>query len=231
MASDTIWTENPRQFHFIACGGSKMEAVADSQLKNAGESLLYIGTAGGNNAGFGDIARACIFKPSPGPWGADYDGDTDEERKGLCRQNLFKAREYVAHTLAEDFTRTVDRMEQILMDSHKNIPKANVYFSSYVEFWNDATDECDNWSFGRWFSTGHPKLVKPLRAEMNDLVRKFNAVQEDVIKKKQAAIGVSELVNFRHIPISGEFSGHRFCEPGHSFEDQWNSAEIWIWNL
>ena len=209
-----------------------MDAVTKSQIKNAEKSIVYIGTTGGNNAGFGNIAKACIYKPSnEAPWGPDYEDDNDTDRKGWCRKNLFSAREYIAHGLGEDFTRAVDQMEEYLKNSKRDVPKANVYFSSYVEFWNDTTDECDKWSFGRWFSTGYPKLVKALRAEMNDLVRKFNAVQEEVIKKKQTDVGTSELVAFHHIPISEEFAGHRFCEKDHTFEDQWTSAEVWIWNL
>ncbi len=100
-----------------------------------------------------------------------------------------------------------------------------------MEFFDATTDACDDWTFARWFSIGSPKLVKALRAEMNDLVQIYNNVQQTVIASYPSPIGLGLNYYAHYIPLSDEFETHRFCEQNHSFEDQWTSSDVWLWNL
>lgn len=226
MEDDKTWTNGEQKFHFAGCGGTLMDDIP-RQLKKTGTSELIIGTIGGNNGFFGDIARACVYHPAPGPWGKDYDDDPDG--KGECKKNLAKARDYIKNNLRDEFKKTIDGIFTFKQSNGQMVPRFDLYVSSYVEFFDATTDACDKWSFGRWFSTGYPKLVKPLRAEMNELVGAFNDVQAEVLKTYEEPSGYA--YHAHHLPVSAEFKGHRFCEEGHSEKDQWTSAEVWIWNL
>jgi len=33
------------------------------------------------------------------------------------------------------------------------------------------------------------------------------------------------------IDVTAGLANHHFCEPAHSFEDQWSSGDVWLWNL
>lgn len=226
------WVDGPGKFYFAGCGGTKMDDIK-RQLGKIGDSRLAIGTIGGNNGYFGDIARACIYKPAPGPWGPDY--DNDQKGEGWCKKNLKKARTYIDGSdgsLKDDFSDVIGQVFEWRQNQDDGTNAGdrdfNFFASSYVEFFDATTDDCDKWTFARWFSTGSPKLVKDLRAEMNELVSKFNGVQADVIKGYKTP---KDNFHVTQIPISDEFKGHRFCEKGHTFENQWTSADVWIWNL
>ena len=125
---------------------------------------------------------------------------------------------------------TIDQVFNFAQSDGQQQPRFDLYISSYVKFWNADTDHCDNWTFARWFSTGSPKIVKALRAEINELVGKYNDVAEDVIRNYQPPDSPREF-HVHFIPISDKFEGHRFCEPFHSFDDQFYSADVWFWNL
>lgn len=229
MEATTGWTDGSQKFHFAGCGGTLMNDIK-RQMGKTGNSQLVIGTLGGNNGFFGDIARACIYQPDPGPWGPTYDEDPNGE--GQCKKNLAKSRAYIQQAqggLRDQFKSTLDDIFAFKQTNGQLVPRFDIYVSSYVQFFDATTDPCDEWSFGRWFSVAYPKLVKPLRAEMNELVQMFNDVQADVIKNYPKNLAYD--YNVHYIPISDEFQGHRFCEANHSENDQWTSSDVWIWNL
>lgn len=222
------WIDGKQKFSFVACGGTKMYGIK-SQLGLAGRPQLGIGTFGGNDGPFGNIARACIYKPANDEWGNDYDEDPKGE--GWCKKYFKQSREWISNPggLADTFESTITNVSDFSQKVGQKRPRFDLYVSSYVKFFNAETDECDKWTFARWFSEGSPKLVEPLRAERNELVGKFNDIQSDVTKRyKPPTKGV---FNAHYVPISDKFEGHRFCEPNHSFEDQWYSADMWLWNL
>ncbi|KAM7197481.1 SGNH hydrolase-type esterase domain containing protein [Naviculisporaceae sp. PSN 640] len=223
------WIDGEQKLNFVACGGTKMDDIT-RQLGRAGRPQLALGTFGGNDGGFGDIARACIYKPDPGPWGFDY--DEDQHGTGYCKKYLAAALEFIENPagLAKTFRSTIDNVYAISQQDGQQHPRFDLYVSSYVKFFNAETNECNDWTFSRWFSTGSPKLVKALRAEINELVGKFNEVQNRVISEYQPP-GSAGVFHAHYVPISDKFEGHRFCEPNHSFEDQWYSSDVWLWNL
>jgi hypothetical protein len=232
MEADTTWTKELQKFHFAGCGGTKMDDIP-RQLGDTGNSQLILGFLGGNDAHFGDIARACVYQPAPGPWGLPYDEDPNGE--GECKKNLQISRAFTTDKgdegLEAKFKTALDKIIAFKPGSGQIQDRFDLYISSYVEFFDATTDACDDWTFARWFSVGSPKLVKPLRAEMNDLVQQYNAVQAAVIAGYPSPLGLGLNYYVHYIPISDVFQNHRFCEEGHSFEDQWTSSDVWIWNL
>jgi hypothetical protein len=233
MEADTTWTIEPQNFHFAGCGGTLMNDLK-RQMGLVGNSQLILGTMGGNNAHFGDIARACIYQPPGAPsggWGLPYDQDPNGE--GLCKQNLALSRTYLTdpttNNLHDDFTTALNDVFSVKLTGPRNGDRFDLYVSSYVEFFDATTDACDDWTFSRWFSVGHPKLVKALRAEINELVDMFNGVQADVISKYPKP--ADHDYNVQYIPVSDEFQNHRFCEANHNFEDQFSSSDVWLYNL
>ncbi|KAK4208669.1 SGNH hydrolase-type esterase domain-containing protein [Rhypophila decipiens] len=232
------WIDSTQQFSFVACGGTKMDDIP-RQLdltryrfwRTKARPQLLLGTFGGNDGFFGDIARACIYKPDPGgPWGPDYDNDPNGT--GWCKKYLKQARDFIddPQGLEVKFRETIDYAFGFSNREPNPSTRLDFYVSSYVKFFNAETDACDGWTFARWFSTGSPKLVKALRREMNELVGKFNDVQEKVITWYQPPPS-TRTFTLHYVPISDIFEGHRFCEPNHSFDDHWYSADVWLWNL
>ena len=60
------WIDGDQNFQFTACAGSYMKDVK-GQLEKAGKKSrpqMVIGSSGSNDAHFGDILRACIYKPA-----------------------------------------------------------------------------------------------------------------------------------------------------------------------
>jgi hypothetical protein len=229
MEADTTWTIEPQTFHFAGCGGTLINDIP-RQMGRTGNSQLIIGTLGGNNAIFGDIARACIYQPRPGPWGPPYDEDPNGE--GECKKNLAISRNYITRPiggLRDDFKAAIDNIFDFKQTKGQIRSRFDLYVSSYVQFFDATTDPCSDWTFARWFSVASPKLVKPLRAEMNELVEMFNNVQSEVISNYRRPEGYNYYAHY--IPVSDEFENHRFCEANHNEEDQWTSSDVWIWNL
>lgn len=201
------------------------------QMGKTGNSQLVIGTIGGNNAKFGDIARACIYQPAPGGWGNTWDKDPDGT--GECKKNIAASRDYINRAeggLRDDFKGALDNIVNYKTKNGQEQPRFDLYVSSYVEFWNNETTACNDWTFARWFSAGYPKLVQGLRTEMNVLVDAYNAVQADVISKYNPEVSTGTVV-VHYIPVSDQFANHRFCEQDATFDDQWTSANTYIWNL
>ncbi|PGH10217.1 hypothetical protein AJ79_05472 [Helicocarpus griseus UAMH5409] len=230
MEADNTWTEHPQRFHFAACGGSLIRDVR-WQLKGiAGKPQLVLGTFGGNNANFGDIARSCIYQPWSARWGPPFHEDRSPispKSKGQCKQNIAKAQTYIETDLRKDFTDGINDVFEFAQRPDQSLPNFHLYVSSYVEFFNANTDKCNNWSFGSVYSKNRPKLVKKLRVLMNSLVEQFNKVQADVINSYKAPRNY----HVGYINASPTFEGHRFCEPGHSFSDQYYNRDVWMWNL
>lgn len=229
MEADKTWTQSDQVFHFSACGGTLMNDIP-RQMGISGNIGLALGTFGGNNAFFGDIARACIYQPRDGTnWGPAYDEDPDST--GLCKQNIQKSSTYIANRLAREFSVAIDDVFDAVRAQNQRPATFNLYVSSYAEFFNATTDSCDTWTFAPygWLSKGKPKLVKELRSVMNSMVDNFNNVQANAVSNYPAVNLPGYHV--RYVPISDVFESHRFCEDGHSFNDQFYSANVWLWNL
>lgn len=238
MEKDDSWSRDPQAFNFAACGGTLMDDLERQMKDKAGDPEIVWGMFGGNNAFFGAIARACIYQPidpgHPFGWGKPWDEDTDG--KGICKQNIQKAEDYLnkPDAMRKKFTNALDDILNVAQNKRALNYPFDLYVSSYVRFFDETTDECDGWTFAHdRLSVGRPKVVKGLRKLINDKVQQVNDIQADVIKNYKPPATTPKLPNvhvhnFQPDPL---FEGHRFCEKGRSFEDQYFNKDLWLWNL
>jgi hypothetical protein len=95
MSQDDCWVPEGRsqEFHFQACSGTRWRQIdtepwqghvqLDEILSNINMMVLQ---AGGNNAGFADVAYACIFAPVDADWGPEYPDPSGKcAQSGTCR--------------------------------------------------------------------------------------------------------------------------------------------------
>ncbi|KAI9858932.1 MAG: hypothetical protein M1813_007234 [Trichoglossum hirsutum] len=224
MSTDSSWTDAEQEFTFAACAGARLPDAKAKQLPAAGTPSLLIGTMGGNQALFGNIVEACIYR-SLNPRG-----------KGLCKLLLKAAKGYISSgQLETDLRHTLDGI--FASNAAKSHSRFDSYLVSYPKFFNPEYDACDKWYFQPEFVrdpvTNLPKedslalLVKPLRKEMNDVIDQYNQLYEKVVKSYKPPSGM----HISFIPINDAFANHRFCEPSHTRADQFRSDDIWIFNL
>ncbi|PMD63075.1 uncharacterized protein K444DRAFT_641457 [Hyaloscypha bicolor E] len=206
--------------------------------ERAGQPDIVWGMFGGNNAFFGAIARACIYQPilleHPFGWGPPWDEDSDGT--GLCKKNIQQAENFLndPNGIRKEFARALNDIITVAQDTQALNQPFDLYVSSYVHFFDNTTDACDQWSFAHdRLSTGKPKLVKELRTIINDKVQQLNDIQADVIKNYEIPPRTPFNPNFRvhNSQPDSIFNGHRFCEPNHTFEDQYYNQDVWLWNL
>lgn len=237
MKNDLSWIASGFEaFYFGACGGTLMNDLRRQMAEDPNHSSVVWGMFGGNNAYFGAIARACIYQPysaeHPFGWGPPWDEDKDET--GLCKQNIKKADSYLSSPKAMR-RETTDALDDILEVAQNNLTSnspLDLYTSSYVRFFDETTDDCDKWSFAHdKLSVGHPKVVKGLRKVINDRVLQVNSLQADIIKNYKIPPPNLPNVRVHNAQPDGMFDGHRFCEKGATYEDQYYGKDLWLWNL
>ncbi|KAF4628357.1 hypothetical protein G7Y89_g9796 [Cudoniella acicularis] len=136
--------------------------------------------------------------------------------------------------MRKGFTTALDDIIKVAQDTQTSNNPFDLYVSSYVRFFDNTTDGCDEWSFTHdRLSTGKPKLVKRLRTTINDNFQRMNGIQAEVIKNCQMPPHTPVNPNFRihNSQPDSIFNGHRFCEQNHTFEDQYYNQGVWLWNL
>lgn len=235
MSNDQSWVSGTQDFSFAACGGTLMDDL-DRQMEKSNRSSLVWGMFGGNNAYFGAIARACIYQPYsqkyPFGWGPNW--DEYPSGTGPCKKFLNDADTYIHDPLAmrKEVTKGLNDIFAVSQNEQHRTSHFDLYVSSYVRFFDETTDDCDKWSFAHdRVSSGHPKLVKGLRQAINEKVKQFNSMQEEIIKTFE--IPQLKLPNSRihNVQPNNVFDGHRFCETNRTFEGQFYRNDLWLWNL
>ncbi|KAI0406387.1 SGNH hydrolase-type esterase domain-containing protein [Xylaria palmicola] len=174
--------------------------------------------AGGNNCGFGDVVKNCIYQPDPSETYGDYPGP------GLCAESLGRSNDYINKPgeggLYYDEVKTL--MDVLGHDAVRDNDNFRLYVLGYAHFFNLGANYCDDISFGPL--RHRPKLSNQLRTDINDGVERVNQVLA-------RAVGDFTDPRITFIDISPAFNGHRFCENSHSYQDQWYSTDVWLWNL
>ncbi|KAK5653808.1 hypothetical protein OQA88_7966 [Cercophora sp. LCS_1] len=238
MSEDKSWTGDNSVFNFAACGGTLMADIKRQFTDRAGKPSIAWGMFGGNDAFFGAIARACIYQPidfgHPFGWGPAFDQDPDG--KGLCKQNLAKSDDYMSNPdkFSGSLNEVLADILNMAQDGNLDGPTGSfdMYLSAYVHFFDATTPDCNDWTFAHAnYSVGFPKLVQGLRKEINDKVEKFNTIQAEVVKNLTPPSPVRPSIKLRHVQPSPIFNGHRFCEAGHTFDDQFYNPDVWLWNF
>lgn len=235
MEADTTWIgHNPSGLRDAACSGSNLAdiAVGTHQMAKVGNPDVVIMTSGGNNAHFGNIVDVCIYHSDVRhDYGNPYSSDPD--RSGDCAKALDAALAIIEdpNQLALDLTRTLDDLFNDPAVSGN--PNFLLYLTGYAQFFGtdyDAWCNTESWSIPSFVWGAKPPLLSVnLRQTFNDHVSKVNNIYKTTAQSDKYKAKV------RYIDVDAGFAGHRFCEPGASRADQFNTDtnfdKVYLWNL
>ncbi|KAI1144587.1 SGNH hydrolase [Hypoxylon sp. FL0543] len=206
---------NSTAFQFLSCTGATTQQVlsggGDSQIDAFNASApadFALLSIGGNDLGFFDVMNACVFR-------------FYNFYSGTCEAALASAK---AQIESDDFDRRLQVVAAEILDKARweKKPRFRITVTGYARFFNDATDACDDMSFGVWWNG--PKLKKDLRMKMNAMVRTVNAKIRKTVELVNSRF-VKDKVIF--VDYDEEFEGHRFCEEGVQ-EPDYGRADTWF---
>jgi hypothetical protein len=242
MEADNTWTTKPQEFHFAACSGARLFNIVKGaqgsnppQMTQVGSPMMVTYHAGGNDCDFGRVVNNCIY-PIP-PLNADYD-KAYPDPDGQCAKDVAVTNGYIndmrmdptpgQHGLYYDELATVQNLLE--EDSVKNNPDFKLYILGYAHFFNLGSNYCDDESFApqaaKFKSAGYhpPTLTNQLRTDFNDAIQRVNNILEKVANDVDDP-------RSKYIDISPAFNTDRFCEDHHTWNDQWYSTDVWLWNI
>lgn len=218
---------NHTSFQFLSCTGATAEDILSSSNKNNSGHVatstpsqidvldasrpvdFALLTAGGNDLGFFDVMNACIFR-----FYYFY--------SGTCETALARAQSRLD---SRDFDERLHILITELLDKvrwERKKPDFQITVTGYAQFFNERTEPCDDLSLGVWWRG--PKLERPLRRRMNDMVRAVNSK----IEKAVACINLQfTRPKVLFVDYDAAFEGHRFCEPG-TAEPDYARNETWF---
>jgi hypothetical protein len=229
MSQDKSWLPSGRsqEFDFQACSGTRWRQIDAEpwqgyiQLNEIPSNIdMMVLQARGNNAGFADVAYACIFTPEFD----DQMGPEYPDPNGKCTQALNRAANYI-------FGKGVDQLFQdtrwivntIFAHEHiKDNLKFQLFVPGYVQFFYDK-GEYGDWCRGASFAlrqNNRPKLSLELRQRMNELIRGLN----DGIKAGIEGSWYPGRATF--VDVDTDMDGHRFCEISHNIYDQYYGDKV-----
>ncbi|KAK6432913.1 Glucan endo-1,3-alpha-glucosidase agn1 [Oleoguttula sp. CCFEE 5521] len=225
-------------FDFAACSGSKLVDMVQGQQQMSqipDDTRLVTMQAGGNDAGFYNVARDCIYHND---WSKDYGGDYP--KPGACADSIVTAEKYITAapeglaggTYPDTYATILD-----LLDSSISAKKDGfqLYVLGYARYFNEAPES--DWCNDISFSVNRHELIPntrlglshELRAKINSLTTMLNDQIRDVVGQF-ADRGV------HYVSITEGFEGHRFCEKSSGdrladyYNNFWGSDDVWFWN-
>ncbi|KAI4866939.1 SGNH hydrolase [Hypoxylon rubiginosum] len=206
---------NSTAFQFLSCtGATTRELISggpDSQVDAFNASLpadFALLSVGGNDLGFFAVMNACVFR-------------FYNFYSGTCAAALADARAQIEGDEFEERLR-VAAAEVLDAVRWEKRPWFSITVTGYARFFDDATDACDDMSFGVWWDG--PKLTRGLRAEMNAMVLAVNAKVRRTVDAVNARFTRDKLV---FVDYDAAFDGHRFCEEGVA-EPDYGRADTWF---
>ena len=223
LVKDTSWTNGwTKDFSFPACSGSALVDIAkgQKQIENLGSSpKLAVMTSGGNNALFYRVVDSCIYHSEKSRnYGLPYADDVNKTND--CAMAINNSTTYINNGLSGDLNRTFDDI--FLAQNVMSQPDFLLYLTEYAQFFNLNDDWCDCHSFSiRYWD--RPHLSHVLRADINGLVTKLNAVYNQTIRDYPNK-------NVRFIDLDSLFDDHRFCEAGSTLLYEYCNSNIWFWD-
>jgi lysophospholipase L1-like esterase len=235
MQTDTTWTHGQHNLTFVGCSGNRYNDIADSensQISQAGSPRFITLTIGGNDLGFFNVASNCIYQQDgTKDYGPQYKDDT--QRTGECAKAIDQARNNINDLAYGQITAIFKKIVESPNINNGN--KFDIYLTGYVHFFNVDTTDCNSWDFGAPVlpsqTQHHPLLSQELRTDMNDLVQRVNDAYSQAVHDYLYDPSIPTNVDVTFVNITPIFDGHRFCEAGHTRDDQYNSPDVWIWNL
>jgi hypothetical protein len=176
----------------------------------------------GNDIGFFDAVDSCIYhSQSEKKYGPHYDNDPD--RVGSCAKAIGRSKNFLNRD-DDSFKNAITTVYEKLLNSSqaKANPDLRIYQTGYAHFFNidPASDWCNTHSF---WPCANITLSHAVRADINNLVEIANKVVDQV-----TTLFADKKVGF--VPISDRFNGHRFCEPNHTWLDQYFNSDVWFYN-
>ncbi|KAK8113227.1 hypothetical protein PG984_013753 [Apiospora sp. TS-2023a] len=226
---------NRTSFQFLSCTGARTEDILSSKnggrhgsghtakshhqidALNASRPVDFaLLTVGGNDLGFFDVMNACIFR-------------FYNFYSGTCETALARAQSRLD---APDFDERLHILITELLDKlrwERKSPNFHITVTGYARFFNDRTEPCDDMSLGIWLgpSRGGPKLARPLRRRMNEMVRAVNGKIAAAVARINRQFTRDKVL---FVDYDAAFEGHRFCEPG-AAEPDYGRNETWFFLL
>jgi hypothetical protein len=208
---------NGKELRFPACSGAVISDMESENSDGRKAQIFWIreleyykssgwGTLsiGGNDLGFGEIAKSCLFL-----W-SENDCKTVMGRAGTkLRDPAFKIQ---LATLYENIL--LDAMGGRQPDNHGFL----LVVTGYEQFFYDKDDKCDESYF--WFG-GY--LKQTLRKNLNALVIELNEIIKEAVETAQESFGGNYKTDYNIVFFDTDvlFEGHRFCEPNKDYRDSW----------
>jgi hypothetical protein len=192
-------------------------------MDQVGNPQMLTYHAGGNNCGFGNVVRDCIYQP-PGNYGNEYPDPTGACAKQLATSNFYIDDTGKAGLYRQEMDTVVDILNHAAVKDNKDF---RLYILGYAHFFNLGANYCDDISFGALAylpGANKPKVSNRLRTDMNDGIERVNQVLRHVANDVKDP-------RVKFLDISPAFNGHRFCENKHGYKDQWYNADVWLWNF
>lgn len=177
--------------HFLACSGSHVDKVRDTQVPAIPEDSDFVTlSVGGNDVGFFPVIDACVMRSRGG-----YTDTSCADQAEVARANI------------ERDVASYSTLYQQIVD-HLKVPDSKLFVLGYPLFFNTDTDQCDKATFAYVKdSSGGPFLTKSVRQTVNDLIKQMN----DKIRATVMSLNTNRA---QFVDISPFFEGHRFCEQG-----------------
>ncbi|KAF2853278.1 SGNH hydrolase [Plenodomus tracheiphilus IPT5] len=222
-------TNKEAQFEFAACSGAVFSNLPDQMNNKMTRPKLVIMEAGGNNADFYPMASACLFHDEYNKdYGTLYEDDDPANPQGLCRKEIGLVRGRLTDPPDDPNEKSMKQKVIDAIDTWRDHPAvkdndATLFVLGYPQFF-EFNPECDNWTFSVVYAKEYQKVVTAMRQDFNDLIDLMNVAIRDAVE------GYND-VKLQYIDINSAMKGHRFCEPGHSRQAQFNSGDdVWLWN-
>ncbi|KFX87170.1 hypothetical protein V490_08483 [Pseudogymnoascus sp. VKM F-3557] len=189
------------------CSGDTLEGLAGkiSSWDNPADASIATLSIGGNDIGFGSLVEKCVVQA----WG----GKAEDLRKE-CEGFEQTARNYMSDMTSSGLRFKLK--EAYLSIIRKAEPSyLHLYVTSYVNFFNALTGDCDKSTFYFWdgydfWSSGRVYLTRDLRVELNTLVDQLNYVIAGAVADANNAYGNTQV---HYVDVTPYFNnGHRWCE-------------------
>lgn len=214
---------NGNLLQFLSCTGARTEDILSSSSRGCGQAAtpsqidvlnasrpvdFALLSVGGNDLGFFEVMNACIFR-------------FYNFYSGACKTALARAQ---ARLDDRDFDERLHVLITELLDKVRweRKPDFRITVTGYAQFFNDRTAPCDDMSLGVWWRG--PKLARPLRRRMNDMVRAVNRKIAAAVARINRQFTQPKVL---FVDYDAAFEGHRFCEPG-TVEPDYARNETWF---
>ncbi|KAH3948791.1 hypothetical protein HBI56_121730 [Parastagonospora nodorum] len=222
------WNDKGIPYERKVCSGDTIKGLnrqIDEWVDSNGTNVGTV-SIGGNDVGFSDLVYDCIITPNTARWGSTM--------RALCTDVEKKARDMMSDQGS-------DGMKSKLKAAYRRILKKSgrsdfrLYVTSYVEFFNTATTDCDKLTFHYWWAGYNPSsdpffnrivyLKQDLRVEIDDLVKDLNKVIESAVTEANKEHGGYQ-INF--VDVNARFNAHRWCEQGDWHEPAPEVDSTWL---